>query len=48
MVKKTAIGQTKKAYILADYSKFGNISSVTFEEFEKAQILQTANRQRHF
>ena len=35
MVKKTAIGQAKKAYILADYSKFGNISSVTFEEFAK-------------
>ena len=39
MVKKTAIGQAKKAYILADYSKFGNISSVTFEEFAKAQII---------
>ena len=39
MVKKTAIGQAKKAYILADYSKFGNISSVTFEEFAKAQVI---------
>ncbi len=39
MVKKTAVGQAKKAYILADYSKFGNISSVTFSEFSKAQVI---------
>ena len=38
-VKKTAIGSKKGLNILADYSKFGNISSVTFEEFAKAQII---------
>lgn len=39
MVKKTAVGQSKKPYILADYSKFGNVSSVTFWDFAKAQVI---------
>ena len=30
MVKKTAMGQCRECFILADHSKFGNVSSVTF------------------
>jgi len=33
MVKRTAIGQCKKSYVLCDSSKFDNISSVTFAPF---------------
>lgn len=39
LVKKTAMGQSHKAYILADNAKFGNITSVTFGPFESAVIL---------
>lgn len=39
LVKKAAMGQCKKKYVLADYSKFGKISSVTFSPFENAEIL---------
>ncbi|MDE7435469.1 MAG: DeoR/GlpR family DNA-binding transcription regulator [Lachnospiraceae bacterium] len=38
-VKQTAIGQCSKSCILADYSKFGAISSVTFAPFEGTMIL---------
>ena len=39
IVKSTAMKQCKDAYILADESKFGQVSSVTFGEFRNARIL---------
>lgn len=39
LVKKTAFERSRKAYIVADSTKFGNISSVTFADFEDAVIL---------
>lgn len=39
IVKSTAMKQCKDAYILADESKFGQVSSVTFGEFRDAKIL---------
>lgn len=39
MVKKIALEQSRKRYILADITKFSNISSVTFAEFEAAQVI---------
>lgn len=39
MVKKTAMGQCREAFVLADHSKFGNVSSVTFGAFQSATIL---------
>ena len=39
IVKGTAMKQCKDAYILADESKFGQVSSVTFGEFRDAHIL---------
>ena len=39
LVKQTALKQCRECYILGDYSKFDNISSVTFGEFEDAVIL---------
>ena len=39
MVKKTAIGQCRECFILADHSKFGNVSSVTFGAFQSGTIL---------
>lgn len=39
LVKQTALKQCREGYILGDYSKFDNISSVTFGEFEDAVIL---------
>lgn len=38
-MKKTALEQSGKRYILADAAKFGNISSVTFAPFESAEVL---------
>lgn len=38
-VKRTAMKQCHKAYILADHTKFGNISAVTFGSFESAVIV---------
>lgn len=38
-VKSIAWGQCREAYILADYGKFGAVSSVTFVPFERAAIL---------
>lgn len=43
MVKKKAFEQTKKRYVLADGSKFGSISAVSFAPFDDAVIL-TAGR----
>lgn len=42
LVKQAAMEQSYKAYILADTSKFGNISSVTFAPFESAVVLTEA------
>ena len=39
MVKKTAMGQCREVFVLADHSKFGNISSVTFGSFQNGTIL---------
>lgn len=33
MIKRTAMGQCKRSYVLCDHSKFDNISSVTFAPF---------------
>lgn len=39
MVKRTAMGQCKKSYVLCDSSKFGNISAVTFAPFSGTEFL---------
>ena len=39
IVKSTAMKQCKDVYILADETKFGQVSSVTFGEFRDARIL---------
>ena len=39
LVKQTAIERCKNRFVLADYSKFGCISSVTFSAFVNAKIL---------
>ena len=38
-IKRTAMCQCRKCYILADSTKFGNISAVTFASYESALIL---------
>ena len=42
IVKATAMKQCRDVYVLADGSKFGQVSSVTFGEFRDAQILTEA------
>ena len=42
IVKGTAMKQCRDVYVLADESKFGQVSSVTFGEFRDAQILTEA------
>lgn len=39
LMKRTAMAQAQKVYVLADYSKFDLVSSITFGDFEKADIL---------
>ena len=39
LVKEKAVRQCRDAYVLADCSKFGQVSSVTFEEFAHMHIL---------
>lgn len=39
MIKRTAMEQCKKSYVLCDSSKFGNVSSVTFASFEGTTFL---------
>lgn len=39
IIKETAMGQCRKAYVLADSSKFNNVSSVTFANIGDATIL---------
>lgn len=38
-VKAHAFKQCKKAYVLADASKFGSVSSFTFAEYDKATVI---------
>ena len=39
LVKQTAVEQARQVFMLADYSKFGNVSSVTFASLERGVIL---------
>ncbi len=39
LVKRTAMEQCADRYVLADQSKFGKVSSVTFADFESAKIV---------
>ena len=39
LVKEAAMKRCREAYVLADSSKFGHVSSVTFARFEDAQII---------
>ena len=39
LVKQTAVEQASQVFVLADYSKFGNVSSVTFASLERGVIL---------
>lgn len=48
LVKTTALKQAAKSYILADSTKFGNVSSVTFASFEQAEILTDAKVSEKF
>ena len=41
MVKKYSMKNCKRCYILADASKFDQLSSVKFADFEQATILTT-------
>ena len=38
-VKKAAMGQCQECFVLADSSKFGSISSVTFAEFSGSKLI---------
>ena len=38
LVKQTAVEQARQVFVLADYSKFGNVSSVTFASLERGVI----------
>lgn len=48
LIKETAMKKCKKAYILADSSKFGQISPVKFAEFASAQIITTVLKHKEF
>lgn len=39
MIKRTAMEQCSKCYVLCDSSKFGKVTSVTFSSFEEATFL---------
>ena len=39
LVKKTAMGQCRKVYVLGDYSKYNMVSSVTFSPLQGRSIL---------
>ena len=41
MVKEEALRRSKASYILADMSKFGEISSITFGKIENSKIITT-------
>ena len=48
MVKQKSMQNCKQRYVLADTSKFNQISSVTFAPFESAQIITTGLGQTAF
>ena len=48
MVKKKSMENCKECYILADASKFSQISSVKFADFENATIITTQLNQKEF
>lgn len=39
LIKKTALGQCQKGFLLCDHSKFGNVSSVTFAPLRGVTVL---------
>lgn len=39
MIKQIAMEQTRRAYVLCDHSKFGQISTVTFGDLRRAAII---------
>ncbi len=43
LVKRTAMEQCRTRYVLCDHSKFGNITPVTFAEFDRAVFLTDRN-----
>lgn len=48
MVKKKSMENCKECYVLADESKFNQISSVTFASFERATVITTDLKQTAF
>lgn len=48
LVKRKSMENCKECYILADESKFNQISSVTFAPFESATVITTGMRQAAF
>lgn len=48
LVKKKAMENCKECYVLADESKFNQISSVTFAAFESATVITTGLKQTAF
>lgn len=42
LVKKQAIGQTSKAYVLADATKFGVVCAITFADFDSVSIITSS------
>ena len=39
LIKEEAMAHSKKKYVLADETKFGTVSAISFGEFQKATIL---------
>ncbi|MBP1890555.1 DeoR family fructose operon transcriptional repressor [Clostridium moniliforme] len=48
LVKREAVNRSNEAYILADDSKFNNISAVTFAEIDRATIVTTNLKHKEF
>ncbi len=48
LVKRKSMENCKECYVLADESKFNQISSVTFAPFESATVITTGMRQAAF
>ena len=48
MVKKAAIEQARQTYVLCDYSKFDQVSPVTFAAFSAAYIITDSLRNRDY
>jgi DeoR family fructose operon transcriptional repressor len=48
LVKKKAMENCKECFVLADESKFNQISSVTFAAFENATVITTDMKQKTF